>query len=84
MKRDKLTAFLDQFLNSGQFKDLGPNGLQVEKRKEIRNVITGVSASVELFKKAISRQADAVLVHHGIIWNFENPVIAGSWQTCLS
>ena len=59
---------------------LGPNGLQVEGKSEIKKIVAAVSAGVELFEKAIQLNADAVLVHHGIIWNFERPVYKGGYK----
>lgn len=80
MKRDELVAYLDDFLKVNEFTDLGPNGLQVEGRDEIQHIVIGVSACVELFEKAIALNADAVLVHHGIIWDFERPVYRGGYK----
>lgn len=78
--RDDLAAYLADFLNVSDFSDLGPNGLQVEGRTEIRKIVTAVSASVELFESALKKSADAVLVHHGLIWNFERPLYRGSYK----
>jgi len=78
--RDELAVYLDDFLHVKEFNDLGPNGLQAEGRKEIRKIITAVSASAELFETALQKSADAVLVHHGIIWNFERPLYRGSYK----
>lgn len=78
--RDELAAYLNDYLHVNDFSDLGPNGLQAEGRKEIRKIITAVSASVELFETALKKSADAVLVHHGIIWNFERPLYRGSYK----
>lgn len=80
MKRDKLLQEINEYLLSDQFSDLGPNGLQVEGREDIQKVVTGVSASVELFEEAIKQQADAIIVHHGIIWNFERPLYRGGYR----
>ena len=80
MKRDDLTEYLNQFLKADEFKDLCPNGLQVEGADEINKVVTAVSASVELFEKAIEKGADTIIVHHGIIWNFERPVYKGGYK----
>lgn len=80
MKRNELSDYLNQYLKTGEFSDLCPNGLQVEGREKIQRVVTGVSASVELFQKAIELKADAVIVHHGIIWNFERPVYRGGYK----
>ncbi len=80
MKRNELSDYLNQYLKTGDFSDLCPNGLQVEGRDEVKRIITGVSASVELFEKAIEMNADAIIVHHGIIWNFERPVYRGGYR----
>ena len=66
--RDRLVAYLDDYLDARRGGDFGPNGLQVEGRPEVRKVVTGVSSCLELFERAGERGADAVLVHHGIFW----------------
>ena len=66
---DELSQHLDGLLDAGAGKDYGPNGLQVEGRRPIRKVATGVSACVELFERARDAGADAVLVHHGLFWD---------------
>lgn len=64
-----LLAYLDELLDPGSFSDYGPNGLQVPGPQEVRTVVTGVSASAELFERAAEHDADLVLVHHGLFWN---------------
>jgi dinuclear metal center YbgI/SA1388 family protein len=59
---------LDRLLEPNRFKDYGPNGLQVPGKAEITRIATGVSASAELFEKAVARQADLLIVHHGLFW----------------
>ena len=80
MQRDKITQYLNEILKPELFKDYSPNGLQVEGKDEVKKIITGVTGCVELFQKAIEKQADGILVHHGIIWNFERPVYKGSYK----
>lgn len=63
-----LTRYLDELLAAREIKDYGPNGLQVEGRPEVRKLVTGVSACLELFAESRARGADAVLVHHGLFW----------------
>ncbi len=53
-----------------RFEDLGPNGLQVPGAEEVRTVVTGVSGQLELFERAAGHEAQLVLVHHGILWDF--------------
>jgi len=69
MKIETIVEYCDQLLDVGTGKDYGPNGLQVEGRREVRRIVTGVSACVELFERAHRAQADLVLVHHGVLWD---------------
>jgi dinuclear metal center YbgI/SA1388 family protein len=69
-----LIGHLDALLNPTAFEDYGPNGLQVPGSGEIRTVVTGVSASVELFERAAEHDADLVLVHHGLFWGATGPI----------
>ena len=64
---------LDALLEPGAFRDYGPNGLQVPGAPEVGRVVTGVSAQVELFERAIELGAQLVLVHHGLFWEFLAP-----------
>lgn len=73
----ELEQILNQKLNSAAISDYAPNGLQVEGKREIRKIITGVTASLPLIEQAIARQADTILVHHGYFWKSENPCIRG-------
>ncbi|MDO8688731.1 MAG: Nif3-like dinuclear metal center hexameric protein [Dehalococcoidia bacterium] len=54
----------------GDAADIDPdmaNGLQFRGKEEVRKVATGVSASLELFKRAVAAEADSLIVHHGIL-----------------
>ena len=72
-----LVREIDRELQPGLFKDYCPNGLQVEGRKDIRKLVTGVTACQSLIDKAIEKNADAILVHHGYFWRGEDAVITG-------
>jgi dinuclear metal center YbgI/SA1388 family protein len=80
MKREILNKYLNSYLKTELFTDYCPNGLQVQGASNIKKIITSVSASMELFEKAIKQKADAIIVHHGIIWNYERPVYKGSYR----
>lgn len=61
--------YLKKVLNpeNKKFKDGCANGLQIDcENTEIKKIVFGVSASLELFKKAKELGADAIIVHHGI------------------
>ena len=73
--RDEIIAFLDDLLEIDAFTDYGPNGLQVPGAAEVSRVITGVSAQRELFEQAVAAEAQLVLCHHGLFWDFHSRVI---------
>jgi dinuclear metal center YbgI/SA1388 family protein len=72
-----LAAHCDRLLGVERFTDYCPNGLQVEGDREIRRLITGVSASQALIDAAIAAEADALLVHHGFFWKSEPAPLTG-------
>lgn len=74
--RDEIVRHCDELLRPEEFKDYCPNGLQVPGRAEVRRIVSGVSATLELFEAAVERDADMVLAHHGFFW--------GSTQDALS
>jgi dinuclear metal center YbgI/SA1388 family protein len=59
---------LDHLLQPARFHDYCPNGLQVPGRTDVTRVATGVTASAELFERAIAEHADLLVVHHGLFW----------------
>ncbi|WP_265947814.1 Nif3-like dinuclear metal center hexameric protein [Dechloromonas sp. A34] len=77
MKREELVSYLDGLLESGRFRDYCPNGLQVEGRSEVRRIVAGVTASQDLLDAAVTRGADAILVHHGYFWKGEDGRVTG-------
>lgn len=76
--RDDIIRYLNDFMNIVDFKDYGPQGLQVEGRDTVKKIVTSVSASVQLFEEAAGRDADMIIVHHGILWDKESRVLRGS------
>jgi dinuclear metal center YbgI/SA1388 family protein len=81
----QLVAELDELLESEGSPDYCPNGLQVEGRPQVERIVTAVSASRELFGRAVELGADAVVVHHGILWNgSEAPRLVGSFRERIS
>lgn len=85
MQRSSLIAELDQLLESPRYRDYGPNGLQVEGSDEVTHVATATTASLAACQAAIDAGADALLVHHGIIWGM-SPIVgmmAGRVRTLM-
>ena len=73
----ELESFLKEYLQTDLFKDYCPNGLQVQGTKDIKKIITGVTACQLLIDEAIKQKADAILVHHGYFWKGESYPITG-------
>ncbi|MDO9436137.1 Nif3-like dinuclear metal center hexameric protein [Hydrogenophaga sp.] len=84
VQRTALTDVLNELLQPAQFKDYGPNGLQVEGRAEIRKLVSGVTASRALIEAAIAEGADAILVHHGLFWRGQDGRVTGWMKQRLS
>ncbi len=80
----EIDLYLSALLQIANYKDYGPNGLQVEGRTEVRRLITGVTASGALIDAAIEAQADAVLVHHGLFWRGQDGRVTGWLKQRLS
>lgn len=74
---ETLVEYLDDYLQAGQGRDYCPNGLQVEGRRRIHKLITGVSACQALFERARQLGGDAVLVHHGLFWEGDSRSLTG-------
>lgn len=75
--REQLRGAFDALLQPDRFKDYGPNGLQVEGRAQVRRLVSGVTASLALIDAAIERQADAIVVHHGLFWRGQSGCVTG-------
>lgn len=76
-ERVEVEAFLQQLLQPEGFKDYGPNGLQVEGRREVQRLASGVTASLAFIDAAIAAGADTLLVHHGLFWRGQDGRLTG-------
>ncbi|XBC44134.1 MAG: Nif3-like dinuclear metal center hexameric protein [Buchnera aphidicola (Schlechtendalia peitan)] len=77
MKNTILEKIINEKLNSLKFKDCIPNGLQIEGIKEVKKIITGVTACQNLLDIAVEKKAQAIIVHHGYFWNNSERTIKG-------
>jgi dinuclear metal center YbgI/SA1388 family protein len=66
--------FFKTLLQPERFKDFCPNGWQVEGAREIKKIVSGVTASQALIDAAIAAKADAIFVHHGLFWRGETRI----------
>lgn len=72
---EDILRFLNTYLDVARIPDASRNGLQVEGTPRVGKVVFGVSASLELFRKAKAAGADLIVVHHGLLWGKEEPLV---------
>jgi dinuclear metal center YbgI/SA1388 family protein len=77
MLLNELRDYSASLLQTAQFKDYSPNGIQVEGRTEVLRIATAVTASQAVLDAAIDWGADAIIVHHGYFWRNEDACIVG-------
>jgi len=78
MKLCDILAYTDGLLEPARYHDYAPNGLQVAgDGRDIRKIVFGVTACLELIEKAQASGADALFVHHGWFWKHDDPRIIG-------
>jgi dinuclear metal center YbgI/SA1388 family protein len=77
VSNSQLLQLLSSLLKPENVKDYCPNGLQVEGKRKVTTLVTGVTASQALIDYAVSINADAILVHHGYFWKGESSCITG-------
>jgi dinuclear metal center YbgI/SA1388 family protein len=49
----------------------------VEGRRDIKKIVSGVTASLALIEAAVAIQADAIFVHHGLFWRGHDGCVTG-------
>jgi len=77
-KLESITAFLDEYLKTSEFKDHSWNGLQFEGTPEVERVAFAVDAGVDAFNAAAEAGAQMLVVHHGHFWKSADPSYS-SW-----
>ena len=77
MNNIELENIINQKLAVASFQDYAPNGLQVEGARQVKRIVTGVTASQKLLDAAVAHQADTLIVHHGYFWKNEPAAVRG-------
>ena len=78
MKIQKLLEALNELLEPEKISRLLPQRTaDPGPKKEVKDIVCGVSASEALINEAVKRGADTIIVHHGYFWKNENPRITG-------
>jgi dinuclear metal center YbgI/SA1388 family protein len=75
--RGELEAWLNAYLRVDEIRDFIPNGLQIEGSERIERIVTAVSINLEVIEAAVEEKASAIIVHHGLFWKNDDPIIRG-------
>ncbi|MDA3963518.1 MAG: Nif3-like dinuclear metal center hexameric protein [Planctomycetota bacterium] len=71
---DAIETLTTELLDAEGFPDYGPNGIQVDAAVEVNRLATGTTASLATIAAAVDAGAQALLVHHGIMWGGASPI----------
>lgn len=63
---DFLCAYMGDSEAAARIDQYMANGIQVRGRDEVNKIVTGVSASLHFFEKALALDPDALIVHHSL------------------
>ena len=78
MKLERVATWLDHELKLADFaSDCSNNGLQIEASAEVNRAVFGVDACEALIAFAEERNADLIVVHHGLSWGSEPRRLTG-------
>jgi dinuclear metal center YbgI/SA1388 family protein len=71
MTAEELAFVLDELLNTDSTPDYPNawNGLQVDRSGEVRRIAFAVDVSQASVEEAVRREADVLIVHHGLYWD---------------
>ncbi|MBT8335327.1 MAG: Nif3-like dinuclear metal center hexameric protein [Gemmatimonadetes bacterium] len=74
---ESIVAYADELLDVAAFPDysVALNGLQVEgDGRPIERIVSAVDASEAVIREAVDREADLLIVHHGLFWGGLRPI----------
>jgi dinuclear metal center YbgI/SA1388 family protein len=75
--RDDITAYCNDALKLHEYRDYGPMGMQFQGDPNVDKIACAVSASTYSIEEAWRRDANLLIVHHGIFWNNESRELHG-------
>ena len=75
----QLVQYLDRLLEPALYRDTAFNGLQVDASSpaaaEVKRVAFAVDGAESTIEKAAAAGASLLVVHHGLLWGKEQPVV---------
>lgn len=82
MRLGELVEYLDSYLRIAEIPDYrnALNGLQVEGGGEVKRIAVAVDASEATVREAVHLGCDLLLVHHGLFWDGNLPVVGRRYR----
>jgi putative NIF3 family GTP cyclohydrolase 1 type 2 len=70
-----IVSHCDDLLETTEVQDYdgAVNGLQVENSAKVTRIAAAVDASLATIRMAVERDADLLIVHHGLFWGPTHP-----------
>ncbi len=80
----ELESYLNSLLAIEKFDERAYNGVQIKTKVPIKKIVTAVSVSTEVIRKAIDTKAQALIVHHGIFLRGDEHPLVGRLYDMVS
>jgi dinuclear metal center YbgI/SA1388 family protein len=80
LKSSELIAYLDEYLRVNEIDDVAINGLQVAGPEEIGRAAFAVDGCQASFEEAVARDAQLLVVHHGLFWGEPLPLVGPHYR----
>ncbi len=74
----ELVSFLNESLKIHTISDSSLNGVQIEGADVVTRVAVAVDAGLSVIEESISAGANFLLVHHGLFWGGQLPIIGNT------
>lgn len=84
MELKHIVSYLDSYLAIAEYRDDALNGLQVENSGNIARIGLAVDACQEAIRKAAGSGCSLLIVHHGLLWGKQQPLIYNYYQRVRS
>lgn len=84
MKLNKVTDFLDEYLEISAFSDISANGLQVENSGNIEKIGLAVDSCQETIDQAAEAGCSLLIVHHGLFWGKQTLLLDNHYKRVRS
>jgi dinuclear metal center YbgI/SA1388 family protein len=79
-----IVSYLDRYLAIAAYRDDSLNGLQVESRGSVTKIGLAVDACLEAIRKAQEAGCGLLIVHHGLLWGKQQPLIYNYYERIRS